>query len=196
MTDKPATGPQHADPQFDYSSGAAELRGEVYRPPEYLEYLEKATAALRAVRLIVYAGMTSFVILAIYGFLLVYRLTTDVHAVVGQAEMMTQQMQAMTRSMANLNQSITEMTGSVETMSGAAEHMTGDMTAMTGSVTQMQGSVTRMSADVTRISESVTLMQHSARNLDQSVGPIMGAANSFLPFGWPRGYGAPPPYAR
>ena len=44
---------------------AAALRGEVYRPPEYLEYLEKAAAALKTVRMIVYAGMTSFVILAV-----------------------------------------------------------------------------------------------------------------------------------
>ncbi|RYH08679.1 hypothetical protein [Tropicimonas sp. IMCC6043] len=196
MTDETAKNAQPASPQFDYSSGAAELRGEVYRPPEYLEYLEKATSALRAVRLIVYAGMTSFVILAIYGFILVYRLTTDVHAVVGQAEKMTQQMQAMTRSMANLNQSVTHMSGDVETMSGATAHMTGDMTAMTGSVLEMRGAVVRMSADVTRISEAVTLMQHSARNIDQSVGPLMGAANSFMPFGWPGGYAGPPPYAR
>lgn len=182
MTEPKAPAARPADPHFDYSSGAAELRGEVYRPPEYVEYLDKAVAAMRTVRLIVYAGMAGFIILAFYGFVLVYRLTTDVHVVVGQTQVMTQQMQAMSRSMANLNQSIAGMSKDVD--------------RMTGSVSEIDGSVQQMSLTMERMAEAVTLMQHSARNLDQNVSPMMGTMNNMMPFGWPGNYGGPPPYAR
>lgn len=179
---KPDTEEHHEDPHIDHSSGAAELRGEVYRPPEYLEYLEKAAGALKTVRLLVYAGMTSFVILAAYGFVLVYRLTTDVHTMVAQTQVITQQMQAMTRSMANMNQSITAMSGNLD--------------EMTVSIDQMNGTVANISAEMTQMTEVMTLMQHSARNLDQNIGPMMGTLNSMMPFGWPGNqYRGAPPFA-
>jgi hypothetical protein len=176
--------PRPADPGYDRSLGAAALRGEVYRPPEYLEYLEKAAAALKTVRMIVYAGMTSFVILAAYGFVLIYQLTRDVHMAVTQTEMMTQQMQAMTRIMANMHESVAGMRG--------------DIGAIQADFVAVNGTVATMSANVARMGEAVTLMQHSARNLDQSVSPMMGTVNRFIPFsgGNSQPYPGPPPYSR
>lgn len=182
MTEPAGTSPSSAAaPNYDYSSGAAELRGEVYHPPEYLVYLERAAAAMKTIRLIVYAGLASFVILAVYGFVLIYKLTGDVHVMVGEARamtgqmgLMTQQMQAMTRSMANLNQSTAGMAG--------------DLGAVKGTMAEMEGAMARMA-------EAVTLMQHSARNVDQSLGPVMGSINRFFPMGF-SGYPGAPPYAR
>lgn len=182
MTKKAAEGHQADQPNFDYSSGAAELRGEVYRPPEYLEYLEKATVAMRTVRLVAYAGMVAFVILAVYGFFLIYRLTTDVHVMLGESQKMTQQMQAMTRSMVNMNQNISVMSENIDGMSA-------DMGQMNVTMTEMNTSVVRMQT-------AVTLMQHSATNMDRTISPMMGSLNSMMPFGWPGGYGAAPPYAQ
>lgn len=182
MTKSGASGKQTEKPNFDYSSGAAELRGEVYRPPEYLEYLEKATVAMRTVRLIVYAGMTGFVVLAFYGFFLIYRLTTDVHSMVGESQKMTQQMQAMTRSMANMNSNITTMAA--------------DIDGMAVNMGEMNATMANMSSSVARMQQAVTLMQHSARNLDQTVSPMMGTLNNMMPFGWPGNYGGPPPFAQ
>ncbi|MDQ2090945.1 hypothetical protein [Marimonas arenosa] len=183
MTKKTGASDKQQDPpNFDYSSGAAELRGEVYRPPEYLEYLEKATVAMRTVRLIVYAGMTGFVILAFYGFFLIYRLTTDVHLMLGESQKMTQQMQAMTRSMVNMNQNISVMSA--------------DIDGMSADMAEMNGTISNMSSSVARMQQAVTLMQHSATNLDRTVSPMMGTLNSMMPFGWPGNYGGPPPYAQ
>lgn len=167
------TDPAGHRPNFDYSAGAAELRGETYRVPEYVTYLDRAVIALRLVRLIVYAGMAGFLLLAVYGFVLIYRLTADVHAMVGQTEIITQQMQAMTRTMANLNQGVTEMRGDVAAM-GAA--------------------VSGMDASVGRMSDTVVLMQHSAANLDRSMQPF-SAMSGFMPWGF-AGVPATPPYAR
>lgn len=153
-----------------------------YRRPEYLDYLDKATIAIRTVRLYVYASMAAFVILAFYGFFLIYQLTNDVHRAVDQTIIMAEQMRAMTGVM-------TDMRTSMRTMDVT-------MTDMNGSVRRMDGSVNRMSEDVNRMGNTVVLMQHSARNLDQSIGPVMGAMNRFMPFGWGgNNYPGAPPYA-
>ena len=179
MTETEAAAPatSHAaqpDPRYDFSSGASELRGEVYRPPEYLKYLESATHALKTVRIIVYAGMTGFLILAAYGFLLIYRLTSDVHDMVGEARIMSQQMQAITRSMANMHQ---------------------DTSAISSDMTTMTAEMARMEAEMARMSQAVTLMQHSATNIDRSVSPMLGTMTRFMPFG-ASGYPGAPPYSR
>lgn len=161
-------------PRFDYSAGAAELRGEVYRTPEYVTYLDRAVAAMRMVRMIVYAGMAGFLLLAAYGFVLIYRLTEDVHSMVHQSVIITEQMQAMTRTIANLNHNVTGMTGSMDSI-------TVEMAAM--------------QADIARMSGTVTLMQHSAANLDRSMSPLTGTMSRMIPFGW-SGYPGAPPYAR
>ncbi|MGV6847950.1 MAG: hypothetical protein ACWA5A_06165 [Marinibacterium sp.] len=181
MSNSDKTAETHADPHFDHSDGAAELRGEVYRPPEYLEYLEKAVVALKTVRLLVYAGMTSFVILAFYGFVLVYRLTTDVHTMVEQTQVMTQQMQAMARSMANMNQNIATMGD--------------DLTTMTSSMDNVEGRMTEVIGEMRQMTESMVLMEHSARNMDRNISPMMGTMNRFMPF-WPGSYTPPPRYRK
>ena len=175
-------GTPAGDPGYDYSSGAAELRGEVYRPPEYLQYLERATVAMRTIQLVVYAGMASFVILAFYGFFLVYRLTGDVHRMVDQMELVTQQIQSITRIMANMDGSVSGLNDSVASLTTNVETMDGNMATMTHDLRQM--------------GNTVALMQHSARNLDQAIGPTMGLFNQMMPFGAsPSTYGGAPPYA-
>lgn len=154
-----------------------------YRRPEYLDYLDKATVAIRTVRLYVYAGMAAFIIVAFYVFFLIYQLTTDLHRAVEQTIVMTNHMQTMTEamtdmraSMGNMNRTMSDMDGTVRTMNGSVERMTGYINQM---------------------GNTVALMQHSARNLDQSIGPVMGAMNRFIPFGWGgNNYGGAPPYAQ
>jgi hypothetical protein len=173
------TDPQRPPrPEIETPPEFAEHHGyhpSLYRPPEYLEYLEKATVAIRTVRIVVYAGMASFVLLAIYGFYLIYQLTTDLERAVDQTVLMTQQMQAMTRVMTNMDTS---------------------MSRLDESVTAMKGNVATMSRDMTQLGSTVALMQHSAANLDRSIGPTMGTMNRMLPFNWMgSNYGGAPPYA-
>ena len=127
MTEMPEIGaaPPRPDPGRDWSAGAAALRGEVHHPPEYLAYLEKASNALRVVRIIVYAGMASFTVLACYGFFLIYQLTGDVRRAVDQTVLMTQQMQAMTRIMSNMDGSVAGMGTEFRGDEGFDDHHSG-----------------------------------------------------------------------
>ena len=153
-----------------------------YSPPEYIAYLEKATHALKSVRIVVYAGMTAFVLLAAYGFFLIYRLTSDARTMAEQTERMASQMELISRDMGAMNATMSDMRANV-----------GDMRE---SLTQMNRHMTAIEASTAHMSATVALIQHSARNLDSSIGPGMGMMNNFMPFGaGGNSYPGAPPFA-
>ncbi len=158
----------------------AQVFTQEYRPPEYLAYLERAAAAVQTMRLVVFASLACFVLLAAYGFFLIYELTVDTHRMVDQTVRMTEQMQSMTRIMGNMHESIVDMRTSIAAMQETTAHMDVTMTTLASTTAQM--------------ANTVALIQHSARNLDASVGPAANAMNSFLPFGG-GGYPGAPPFA-
>ncbi len=158
-----------------------------YRPPEYLAYLERAAAAVKTLRLIVYAGMAAFLLLSAYGFFLIYELTVDTHRMVEQTVRMTEQMQSMTRIMSNMHGSIADMRDDIRMMRGS-------LGAMDRTMSAVAADVNHISLDVNHIANTVALIQHSARNLDASVSPAASMMNSFMP--WGGGNAGAPPYAR
>jgi hypothetical protein len=149
------------------------------RPPEYLAYLERAAAAAKAIRLIVYAGMACFLLLSGYGFFLIYELTVDAREMVGYAMRMSEQMQSMTRIMGNMHESVADMRGEMRDMRGAIVDMDRSMMALTGNMSHM--------------ANTVALIQHSARNLDANLAPAGGMMNTFMP--WSRSSRGSPPFA-
>lgn len=153
----------------DYPAGLYPHRGE-YRPPEYIVYMERAAAALKTVRIVAYSGMVAFVILAAYGFFLIYQLTSDAHR-------MTIHMDRMSQTMAGMRGTMARMDTSMLNMDPMARH------------------IANMDTSTQHMANTVGLIQHSTRNLDRSIGPAMGMMNNWVPFmGGQRGYqGSPPP---
>lgn len=174
----PNTTPHPIPPEDlkkDYPAGV--FPPPEYRPPEYLAYLERAAAAAKTVRLIVYAGMLGFLLVSSYGFFLIYELTVDAHEMVSYAMRMSEQMQSMTRVIGNMRESMADMRDELQDMRG-------DMG-------KMNSSLTTMSADVSHMANTVALIQHSARNLDANLAPAGNMMNTFLPWSRPA-YGAQP----
>ena len=91
--------------------------------PHYVPYMEKAEAGLKTLRLIVYAGMTAFVVLAIYGYYLVYQLTDDAARMTVTMEHMQRTMEPMGQNMMVMTQSLINMTESVNRIQYSAGHM-------------------------------------------------------------------------
>jgi hypothetical protein len=158
-----------------------------YRPPEYLAYLERAAAAVKTLRLIVYAGMSGFLLLSAYGFFLVYELTVDTHRMVEQATRITEQMQSMALIMSNMHGSMTDIRDSMADLRD-------DTRKMRTSIGEMDSTMARMDANVNHVANTVALIQHSMRNFDASVSPAAGVMNSFMPWGG-RGNSLTPPFA-
>jgi hypothetical protein len=108
-------------------NGGEYLRA-AYNPPEkevpyYAQYIDRAESGLRAVKLIVTAGMTAFVILAIYGYYLIYQLTDDAAKMAQNMQVMTENMQVMTVNVAQMNQSTMHMADSVNRMQNSTANM-------------------------------------------------------------------------
>ncbi len=164
------------------------------RPPEYLAYLEKAAMALRSLRLLVYAGVAGFTVVAAYGFFLIYLLTGDARTMAEQMPRMTAQMSVMAMEMRTMTAILNDMRADVGSMRADLGGMRGDLGSMRANMQDMTGHVVAMDMSMRQMTATVALIQHSARNLDASVGPAMGTMNKFIPFGaggnsWP---GAPP----
>jgi hypothetical protein len=159
------------------------------RPPEYLAYLDKATHALKSIRLVVNAGMSGFILLSAYGFFLIYQLTSDARTMANQTRLMTAQMELMSHEMRGIATVMGDMRANMADMSAS-------MTGMRGSMDEMNHHMAAMDSTTARMANTAALIQHSARNLDASFGPGMNMMNHFIPFGgggnnWP----GPPPFA-
>ena len=153
-----------------------------YHPPEYLAYLEKASHALRSVRLVVYSGMAAFILLAAYGFFMIFLLTSDARTMSESTRRMATQMELISRDMGAMNATMSDMRANV-----------GDMRE---SLVQMNRHMTAIEASTAHMTATVALIQHSARNLDSSFGPAMGMMNNFMPFGaGGNSYPGAPPFA-
>ncbi len=161
--------------------------------PQYLGYLERAAEHLGTLRLIVYAGMTGFLLLSAYGFFLIYQLTVDAHRMVDQATNMTEQMQSMTLIMSNMYASTTDMRDSMTDLRASMNNMRDSMTSMRDDTRMMRGSLGDMDQAVgavafnmSHMAGTTSLMQHSLRNMDIGSAPLGGFMNSmssFMPFG-------------
>jgi hypothetical protein len=161
---------------------------EPHHTPEYVPYLEKAAEAVKSLKLIVFGLLAGTLLMALYGFFLIWQLTRDSHRMVEQTVRMADEMVAMRGSMETIGRNVDTMRGAIGEVSDTMKTMNANVAAMNASVAHIAG--------------SVALIQHSTSNLDRSFGPAMGAMNSFMPFGWGgnswRGappYAAPPPIA-
>lgn len=94
--------------------------------PHYVEYMDRAEAGLRTLKLVVFAGMAAFVILAIYGYYLIYQLTRDAAQMTVTMQEMSQTMgtmRPMSDNLAQMNQSVLQMAESVNRIQYSAGHM-------------------------------------------------------------------------
>ncbi len=102
---------------------------QVYDPPpkdevpHYVHYMDKAEAGFRTVKMIVYAGMSAFVVLAVYGYYLIYQLTDDAAQMTVTMKQMANTMEPMGQNMMVMTQSLMNMTESVNRIQYSAGHM-------------------------------------------------------------------------
>jgi hypothetical protein len=85
--------------------------------------MDKAEAGLKTLKLVVYAGMTAFVVLAIYGYYLIYQLTDDAARMTVIMGQMQKTMEPMGQNMMVMTQSLMTMTDSVNRIQYSAGHM-------------------------------------------------------------------------
>ncbi|WP_407275116.1 hypothetical protein [Halothiobacillus sp. DCM-1] len=133
----------------------------------------------RTLRLTVWVGMIAFLILASYGFYLVYNLT---------------------QSVANLDRSVTTIASNMTRMTDSVQqnlnNMSDAFTTVASEMTQMRGDTNTLAMNLAQVTQTMQVMNQSILYLRQDIGQMnqaVGRPMSFFSQFMPQS--APPPPA-
>ena len=116
-----------------------------------LETLSNAfTASAKRWETIVYPSLFAFILLAAYGFYLIYNLTSDVSKVARNMETIASNMQEVATNMNAVSQNMVVMTQTVDSQSASMVEMTLHMRHMSASMGQMRYDLSIMNNSVSR----------------------------------------------
>jgi len=134
-----------------------------------LDQLSKAfMASAKRWEMVVYPSLGAFMILAAYGFYLIYSLTDDAAHI---AESMTQMTSNMTEMTNNMNQIVVHM-----------DAMSRNMVLMTQTVDSQSASMQEMTQHMRGMNHSMNQMRYDFSVLNNSVSRPMSFMNTFMPW--------------
>ena len=119
-------------------------------------------SSARRWELIVYPSMVAFIVLAIYGFYLIYSLSRDVHnlslTVIALTESVDNNLSNMSTSVTAMDHTMTKLNNNIGRINTNVETMTVNLTTMTYHTNAMAGSTHRMQRDISDISSPMGFM--------------------------------------
>jgi uncharacterized protein YoxC len=140
--------------------------------------------------MVVYPSLFAFVLLAGYGFFLIYRLTHDIavlsQSVTHMAVIVSDAMPRMTKDLNAVTDSMDNMTGNIAGMTGDIGGMTTEIVSMSNqmnSLTPMSKNIQSMTHNIGSMNRSVYGMQRDMHGMNRTVssGPF-GMMNDIMPF--------------
>jgi hypothetical protein len=136
-------------------------------------------ASARRWELVVYPAMLAFVVLAAYGFFLIYTLSKDIHTLaLGMDPQMAKHLADMSDSVVLLSENIRTMTRRVHKMSGSMEDISGKMDAlqyfepMLDNMRGMNASTAGMGYNMQKMTRTGDAMNYELGNMSQSMRPM------------------------
>ncbi len=154
------------------------------KPADPLERLANTfDSSARRWEMVVYPSLFAFVLLAGYGFFLIYRLTHDI-AILSQS--VTHMAVIVSDAMPRMTKDLNTMTGSIDSMTGNIDGMTDEMVSMSDqmdSLTPMSQNIQSMTHNIGNMNRSVYGMQRDMHGMNRTVssGPF-GMMNDVMPF--------------
>ena len=107
-------------------------------------------ASAKRWEMIVYPSLFAFVILAAYGFFLIYSLTSDVGKMADSMARITENMQQMSVNMDKVTQNMVLMTQTVDTQSNSMREIVLNMRGMNHAMARMNHDISMMNNNVSR----------------------------------------------
>ncbi len=150
--------------------------------------------------MVVYPSMFAFILLAGYGFYLIYHLTHDIsvlsRSVTHMAVIVSDAMPKMSGDMRGMTNNIKEMTSSVDSMTGNIETMTSELDQMSdqmNTLEPMSRNLANMTHTMGNMNRSVYGMQRDMSGMNRTIsnGPF-GFMQDMMPFS-SNSYTRPPP---
>ncbi len=118
-------------------------------------------ASARRWELVVYPSLFAFIILAAYGFFLIYSLTRDMHTMAAAID------PEMQPHMARMSSSVLQLAESVESMTTRIHEMADTISAMDTSVTRMTGHIAVMQTDMGEMSAKMNTLEPMLVNMSE-----------------------------
>ena len=125
-------------------------------------------SSARRWEMIVYPSMFAFIVLASYGFFLIYSLTHDVAS--------------LARNVTELTQSIDHMVTNMDAISTNMGGISGNMESMSTDLGQINRSVGNIDGSTRTMTMSVEGMRNEVGSLNYNVGRPMNNMTSFMPW--------------
>jgi methyl-accepting chemotaxis protein len=169
--------PSTAGGKADSADAPVKVREDDARLHSYaIDRLSQAfeTSAKRW-ELIVYPSLFAFIILAAYGFYLVFSLAKDVHYL---AISVDSNMTVLASNMQSVADNMGQITANVRTMSVSVESMARDVSTLEPMLTSME----TMDKSIQAITHSTFNMRNDMAVMNRSISRPMGFFNSFMPW--------------
>ncbi|VAW79351.1 hypothetical protein MNBD_GAMMA13-250 [hydrothermal vent metagenome] len=149
------------------------------------QFARSFEASARRWELVVYPSMLAFIVLAAYGFFLIYKLTNDIG-------MITVQMSDIQHSMVNINKNFSSTTNNMNTVARNMVKMSGYMRQISQDIKQQNAAMGAIVITLREMNDSVNSMSHTmyeirydthsmGQNLENVSGP-MRFMNDFVPW--------------
>ena len=139
-------------------------------------------SSARRWELIVYPSLFAFIVLAAYGFFLIYRLSGDIHyltiSVDNNMSVMSSTMERVSRNMEQMTANVRAMTVSLDSI----DHKVGTLEPMLANMGSMDEAMKSMSAATQAINAAAHNMQFDMSRMNHNIGRPMSFMNSFLPW--------------
>lgn len=164
----PPTGPDPGTPETQSSS--AQINAYA------IDRLSQAfETSARRWELIVYPSLFAFIILAAYGFYLVFSLAKDVHYL---AISVDSNMTVLASNMQAISDNVGQMSANVRTMAVSVESISRDVSTLEPMLTSME----TMDQAIQSMTYSTANMRDDMRVMNQNIGRPMSFMNWFMPW--------------
>jgi len=148
----------------------------------YARLSEVFESSARRWELIVYPSLFAFIILAAYGFYLVYNLARDVHYL---AISVDTNMTTLAGNMQNVSENMSQLTANVRAMTVAMDSIDNKMATlepMLANLDSMDGAIQSMTHATHNMGRSTQYMQVDMARMNNSISRPMSFMNSFMPW--------------
>jgi len=160
------------------------------------ELSQVMTGGLKRWEKVIYPMMIAFIILAGYGFWLIFNVVKDMHnintnmyvmtkAVVTMTNTMNQKMEKIDHQMSKINENmqvLPEMNNSLLKIKGTFDNMNGTILILNKEFTEMVLSIKQMNKAIYEMNHSVKSMDRSLGELDHNISRPMRNMNKMMPW--------------
>ncbi len=168
-----AAVPEHAE---DYNEIVGATTRTVHE--DITRFLDTFERSARRWEMVVYPAMFAFIILAGYGFFLIYSLTNNMNTIAsGFDPHMEQHMESLSSNMSSMTENIAMMTDEVHSMSQEIKAISGQMVYLS-SMKPIADQMVQMEYSIQRMSGNLELMRHNMRDIYKPMSRI----NDFIPW--------------